>query len=521
MQSQHHSGHPGVLQAEVVHQAEVAANLSDDELDETKAMIATKKNPHHHGRPPLAGRVSALEVEDEHHGRGSVSAGIPLYKEDLGPQADNKFVKHGYQDAWAIVVFAVVMLGTVACSVHTAATSEHKLWFHAAMGAKDVPVLAISLVASIGFALASLFVMKSSPAGYIFFSQFLVVASWVAVGVRCLIDGLFYAGAFNLVVAVIYAMWAIGNVDRVPFAALILRTSVDINLRHWGSFLVGVVALFVTIAFSGAWSIVFERAINATQTTDSKDGSSMVPGLIAFGFVFVLFWGIQVGANVVHVTASGVVATWYFVGESRMPTTAVPANLKRSLTTSFGSICFGSAIVALLKTIYYFLRHAVRASRHELLRVIAMCLLGIVERLTEMFNIYAFTQVAIYGHDFITAAKQTFALVKESGWSLIINDCLAWNAMAVTNVFGSIAICAGAWIAGGPIVGLLSFLIATAVFTIVFRPVYAGVATQFVCVAENPDAMAVANPEYGVAMNALKPADVGAQQEQAGGTQRV
>eukprot|EP01083_Nonionella_stella_P006817 19723_1 len=52
------------------------------------------------------------------------------------------------------------------------------------------------------------------------------------------------------------------------------------------------------------------------------------------------------GGNVLHTTTCGVPTTWYFnpvalINPSR-------ASLKRAMTSSFGSICFGSLLVALL-----------------------------------------------------------------------------------------------------------------------------------------------------------------------------
>ncbi|RUS12905.1 plasma-membrane choline transporter-domain-containing protein, partial [Endogone sp. FLAS-F59071] len=42
----------------------------------------------------------------------------------------------------------------------------------------------------------------------------------------------------------------------------------------------------------------------------------------------------------------------------------------------------------------------------------------------EYFNYYAYTQVAIYGKDFCTAAKDTWTLIKDRGIEAIINDNL-------------------------------------------------------------------------------------------------
>ena len=63
----------------------------------------------------------------------------------------------------------------------------------------------------------------------------------------------------------------------------------------------------------------------------------------------------QVIQNTVHVTASGVFATYYFYGTSTGGQVTVPVenptakSAKRALTTSFGSICFGSLIIAIIR----------------------------------------------------------------------------------------------------------------------------------------------------------------------------
>lgn len=50
------------------------------------------------------------------------------------------------------------------------------------------------------------------------------------------------------------------------------------------------------------------------------------------------------------------------------------------------------------------------------------CIISCIEDLVEYFNQYAFTQVAIYGKDYCTAAKATWELVKTKGVDAIIND---------------------------------------------------------------------------------------------------
>ena len=94
------------------------------------------------------------------------------------------------------------------------------------------------------------------------------------------------------------------------------------------------------------------------------------------------------------------------------------------MTTSFGSICFGSLIVAILKVIQAVARSAFGQNRNSIIACLALCLITCIERLMEYFNLYAFTHVAIYGCDYITAAKLTWEFIKQSIWAAVINDIL-------------------------------------------------------------------------------------------------
>lgn len=50
--------------------------------------------------------------------------------------------------------------------------------------------------------------------------------------------------------------------------------------------------------------------------------------------------------NVVHVTCAGTMASWYFVTNEP---NVVASAFRRACTFSFGTICFGSLIVAVLR----------------------------------------------------------------------------------------------------------------------------------------------------------------------------
>lgn len=66
-------------------------------------------------------------------------------------------------------------------------------------------------------------------------------------------------------------------------------------------------------------------------------------------------------------------------------------------TTSFGSICLGSLLVAALQTIRALIQFA-RNGKHQILVLVVDCIIGCIDNLLQYFNKYAFTQIAIYGY---------------------------------------------------------------------------------------------------------------------------
>ena len=112
------------------------------------------------------------------------------------------------------------------------------------------------------------------------------------------------------------------------------------------------------------------------------------------GVVFLLlisfYWNLEVFKNIGHATVCGVAATWYFTTENeldlRSPTG--PA-FKRTMTTSFGSVCFGSLIVAFLQAMRAFIQMT-QDRGHELLQCLCLCILNCIERAVRWFNKYAF-----------------------------------------------------------------------------------------------------------------------------------
>jgi hypothetical protein len=222
-----------------------------------------------------------------------------------------------------------------------------------------------------------------------------------------------------------------------------------------------------------------------------------------FLFFLSFYWTAQVIANVVHVTAAGAVATWYFLAPNNMPPGAVRGAFKRAMWNSFGSICFGSFIVAVIQAIRAMVESQ-RGSENGFVRCLVLCILRCIENMLNYFNIYAFTRVAIYGDSYCKAAKDTWALFMNRGLTMLINDDLTGGVMMLACFFAGlmamIVVMLVAYTLVTPLYmviwGLVALLVGYALTLCAVVVVRSGVATIFVCLADDPAALAQTKPEH-------------------------
>lgn len=148
-----------------------------------------------------------------------------------------------------------------------------------------------------------------------------------------------------------------------------------------------------------------------------------------------------------HVTTAGVVGTWFLVPEeaSSFCSSAITDSFSRAVSYSFGSICMGSLLIAIVRALRYLI-HQARSSnqRNALLLCILECLVACLEGLIEYFNKFAFIYVGLYGYDFVTGGRKVLQLFQDRGWTAIINDNLVYRVlMLMCLVVGGLTGCAG------------------------------------------------------------------------------
>lgn len=185
----------------------------------------------------------------------------------------------------------------------------------------------------------------------------------------------------------------------IPFATVMIRTATEITREHPAMLRVSMGAALLQLIWVVIW---------ATATA----GAAVAGDTLSIILLFTnLFWSIQVIKNVVHVSCAGVAASWYFKTEDDRPTLS---SLKRACTTSFGSICLGSLLVAVLRALWMVVPRR-RTGQSGLVAVACggalSCVLAVLSRLVEVYNHFAFTFMAIYGHKFSDAGKATWYLI--------------------------------------------------------------------------------------------------------------
>ena len=169
------------------------------------------------------------------------------------------------------------------------------------------------------------------------------------------------------------------------------------------------------------WLFIWGSAayVNYLLLKDASESGryNSVGVLLAIFLLLSFHWAYQLGLSVIQCTIAGTVACWWFQPEHSYP---VRQSLARALSTQFGSLCFGSFLIAFLRA----LRDITQLARDSLRRrdgrsdnIIASCLLMMVEIILNglqgaltYFNRYAIVYVSVYGEDFLSSGTKVTEL---------------------------------------------------------------------------------------------------------------
>ena len=273
-----------------------------------------------------------------------------------------------FRDLWAALLFLFLIIAYITLSsVFLLPHLKLSLSFIPTSLIK-YPITAISVVLLVSSLCAILFLVliQRYPLAMIKSTLTLSVALNLCFAGYLIYARQYILGTFMLLFAVMYAWAAWTWRYRIPFTAILLSTTANITRTHPGPILVACGMVLIQIG----WYLFFLASVVAlfmqTNATTPREciriahdqlvctGGQPYPAVYVacVGIVFMYFWGYQVFALLVHTVACGTYATFYYQGNTTLlPRYPTLGALKRALTTSFGSVCFGSLILAVVKTV--------------------------------------------------------------------------------------------------------------------------------------------------------------------------
>ncbi|KAJ3326198.1 putative choline transporter, neither null mutation nor overexpression affects choline transport [Boothiomyces sp. JEL0866] len=445
---------------------------------------------------------------------------------NIQPKKEDRFKSTQYKDGWAIALWFICInhLRTSATTDNTTTNNQSNVNDNTSGATNQVSIPTGEIIgvlvtsAVVGFLLSVIyfFLMQRFAGTLIKVTLIIAIVVNFAIAALFFIVGQLIAGVFMLIIACLVA-WAYWSWRfRIPFAKVILKTVTSITKQFPGTLAAGVIGLIVQVIFIGWWVVT---AVGIFKLESDKVlGSGASYGIFVFT-VFFFYWNSQVIGNAVHITVAGVFATFYFQGipnagggvtvSVRNPTAA---SAKRALTTGFGPNCYGSLLIAIIQTLKFLVNNARKNDGGDniALQIILCCIaciLNIFQDLLEYFNKYAFAQVAIYGKDYCTAAKDTWELAKSRGIDAVINDNLIGNVLGMGCLFIGVITAAIAvlYVKLSPaipnetgaflIMGVAGLFIGVVEFSVLSGVIDSGVTTTFVCLAEDPQALLNTKPD--------------------------
>jgi hypothetical protein len=342
---------------------------------------------------------------------------------------------------------------------------------------------------SIGLAALSLRVMMHHAETLIQASLIGSCGFMAVIAIMFLIEGMFEVAGFWGIMLLITAFYAHSVWERIPFASSNLRAALSAIQTNGGVCAVAYGISGLALIWTIVWGLAF---VGVAVSCNAAGVCSTMNVPMIFVMILSFFWTMQVFQNVLHVTVSGVVGTWWFAPHDALSvfSPAIVDSFRRATTYSFGSICMGSLLVSIIQTMETMVRSSSRSNR-GLLRCLCECILRLLARLAIYFNRWAYCYVGLYGFDYLSSGKKAMELFQAKGWTTIITDNLVGRSLRLVAVVvgalsGFLGMLIGMAAGYDPSIFVPYFFISLSMANILMSVVLSAVDTVIVAFAEAP-----------------------------------
>jgi len=370
-----------------------------------------------------------------------------------------------------------------------------------------VYVVMTTAIFALGLSTFALGFMMQFATQLIKMALFFSIGCSLAIGVLGAMSGQMLMAVMGFISSAFGCCYAYFVWGRIPFAAINLNTALTGVKANLGLAVVAYLFLFIAIGWSVWWSVAAGGAMN-----------SMGNGAI-FLFLVSYYWTHQVIQNTLRVTTAGVIGTWWHAPDeaSSCCGPAIKDSVIRATTYSFGSICFGSLLVAIVQALRHLQRMIQDNQEFNFLLCIVDCILGCIESILEYLNKWAYVYVGLYGYSYLDAGRNVITLFQNKGWTAIITDDLIENVLLMMSVvIGLISgmiglilvsmdqnLLAALNVDNYKMAGfLIGFLVGFVLSSILMSVVGSAVNTVIVCFAEAPREFQTNHPKLSNEMRA-------------------
>ncbi|KAN0037566.1 hypothetical protein ACTFIV_002919 [Dictyostelium citrinum] len=458
--------------------------------------------------PPQQPPMSNLNKASDRESLISSGGGIPPNNNNqtmVGSynEGEIKFAPPKYQDVWFSILFGlnfglliVVSASAFAKTPYTYYSNDYDDTSGGSFGFLFA-ILPFTIVFSLLYIWAWLKLAANHAESLIKYSFIGAMILMVGYCIYFFVLGYIYLGIIFAVMAFFVILFYISCRSRIAFTATLLSNAVAIIKEYPSVIRAGYISIFINFVWFIIWGSAFVR-VNMVYT-------GALQTCINVYLVFTLYWVFHVIKNTLHTTVSGLLATWYFCSGPNgvgMPPNPTLGSARRALTTSFGSICFGSLIISLIETLRYLSQMMIN-NRNVVVKIIGYifnCILSMLSSIVQFFNTYAFTHVAIYGKSFCDSAKSTFTMFENRLGSTIINDNFVGTTIAIGGLVASLLLSILGALISIPFDmsvygGALALFIGYLVIITNLEVVYSSTISLFVCYVMEPEVLAHTKPQ--------------------------
>lgn len=327
-----------------------------------------------------------------------------------------------------------------------------------------------------------------------------LTAYLAVISVLCFWGNHSFWGVALAVGAALHFLYVMSVIDRFPFTMLVLQKAIKMVWELPDVMRIAYAFVLVMLCWMALWSFGVSGIV-----------AMPIPNCGQWWLVLALsvslFWTGAVLSNTVHVIVSGMVFLVLIHGgqaAASMPPKPLLKSLQYAVTTSFGSICYGSLFTAAIRTLRWEIR-GVRSKigNNECLLCCVDFFFHIVETLVRFFNKYAYVQIAVNGQSFNRSARDAWELFQSTGIeALIAYDCSGAVLLMSTILGGLITgTCTGVWTYftqrdKAIMVGSTSMLIGMILVGLTVVVVESAVTSIYICYAEDPLLIQRWDPEF-------------------------